>query len=386
MVTVLCASLISAYGNTAEPNTQQITELVIVKDNPENGIYEIVQLDEQPQFPGGINGLMEYLASQIIYPSECAEADIQGKVLVKFTVFKDGTVGNVEIVKSAHPLLDAEAIRVVESMPKWTPGKLDGQTVNVWYTLPVNYKLQGDAPSMPVLSERDQADFDNFLSLGNQALSDGNTNHAYQYFKECFNIKPTEFYLIEKVDSILATDKTQRNEFHSWAGDRLMREIDKTPSNRVYLDNMIALQNIIISDNPDVISNKLTLAYLYSINGDETSFNNLISQIYSLTENTDPTTFASAVAIEANPYYNQGLFQETLNIIEPKLAIIKKQSSDLTAVIWLSDVYLQLNRESDAIDLLKWVKANNPTFFNQLMDSWKEAVPEYYQKLNDLTK
>lgn len=389
IISLCCAT--SAVAQVNEPDSVQVTEIVLVKDSPDtlaNGetVYEAVDAADMPQFPGGNNAMYSFLGSNIQYPSEAAENEIQGKVIIKFVVKADGSIGATEIVKSVHPALDAEAERLVKLMPKWTPGRHDGKPVNVWFTLPVNFKLQGESSSTPSVSDRDQADYDNFMRLGDEALAAGNANYAYQYYKECFNIKPTEFYLIEKVDSILAGDKSKRDEFHIWAGDRLMRELDKSPSNMICLDNMISLQNIIIAENPNVISNKLTLAYLYSIKGDDTSFQNLISQIYSLSETTDPTTYASAVAIEANPYYNQGLFQETINIVEPRLSIIKKQSSDLTAIVWLSDVYMQMNRESDAVNLLTWVKNNNPTFFNQLMNSWKDAAPDYYLKLSDLIK
>lgn len=370
---------------------EQVTEIVIVKDTPDTlatgeEVYEVVDAADMPQFPGGSNAMYSFLGNNFHYPQEAMDAEIQGKVIVKFVVKADGSIGNVTVVKSVHPALDAEAVRLVQLMPKWTPGKHDGKSVNVWYTLPVVFKLQDTPTDDPTISERDQADFDNFLRLGDEALAVGNTNHAYQYYKECFNIKPTEYSLIEKIDSILVSDDSLRSEFRLWAGDRIMREIDKDTSNTTNIDNMINLVNLIIADEPNNLHHKLNLAYLYSLKGDESNFRNILSQVYSQTEKNDPTTYASAVAIEANPYYNQGFFQETLNIIEPKLSIIKKQSSDLTAVIWLSDVYMQMNRENDAANLLKWVKSNNPTFFNQLMDSWKVTAPEYYQKLSDLTK
>lgn len=389
IIFLCCAT--GAVAQVNEPNSVQVTEIVLVKDTPDtlaNGetVYEAVDAADMPQFPGGNNAMYSFLGSNIQYPSEAAENEIQGKVIIKFVVKADGSIGATEIVKSVHPALDAEAERLVKLMPKWTPGRHNGKPVNVWFTLPVNFKLQGANSSTPSVSDRDQADYDNFLRLGDEALLSGNTNHAYQYFKECFNIKPTEFFLIEKIDSLLSQDRTLLKEFHTWAGDRLMREIDKAPANTVYIDNMISLLNLIIDGNQEDLSPMLSLAYMYSIKGDKSSFQNTINHIYSLTENNDPAMYASAVAIEANPYYNQGLFQETMAIIEPKLNILKKQSSDLTAIIWLSDVYMQMNRENDAANLLKWVKLNNPTLFNQLMDSWKETSSEYYQKLSYLIK
>ncbi len=153
----------------AQQNTERVTELVIVDDNATSDIHELVQLDQAPEFPGGIDGLMQFLSQNIVYPNECAMQEIQGRVLVKFTVFKDGKVGNIEVVNSVHPLLDAEAIRVVSLLPDWKPGKLGNENVNVWYTLPISFKLQDN--SAPALSERDQADFNGRFGLSGEVVA-----------------------------------------------------------------------------------------------------------------------------------------------------------------------------------------------------------------------
>lgn len=131
---------------TSFADEPKYTEIKIVEDSENSdNILDIVTLDKQPEFPGGINGLMQFLCENLVYPSHCDEMEIQGKVVVKFTVFKDGKVGNIEVVQSVHPLLDAEAARVVSLLPNWKPGELHGQPVNVWYNLPVNFKLQHNA-------------------------------------------------------------------------------------------------------------------------------------------------------------------------------------------------------------------------------------------------
>ena len=97
--------------------------------------------DAMPEFPGGMDELIDFLINNLRYPGECAKAKIQGRVLVKFMVLKDGSVDNIEVVKSVHPLLDAEAIRVVKSFPKWTPGTYQGEPVDVTMNLPVTFHL-----------------------------------------------------------------------------------------------------------------------------------------------------------------------------------------------------------------------------------------------------
>ena len=98
--------------------------------------------EQMPMFPGGDRKLMEYLASSIQYPLECKESRIQGRVIVTFVVERDGSISQAKVAKSLDPLLDAEALRVVNAMPKWIPGRQNGVTVAVKYTIPVTFRLK----------------------------------------------------------------------------------------------------------------------------------------------------------------------------------------------------------------------------------------------------
>ena len=100
-------------------------------------------VEQMPQFPGGEAALLKYLASHINYPPMAAENGIQGRVIVQFVVDKTGKVGEVKLVRTVDKDLDNEAVRVCKSLPKFTPGRQNGQPVSVWYTLPVTFKLQG---------------------------------------------------------------------------------------------------------------------------------------------------------------------------------------------------------------------------------------------------
>lgn len=106
----------------------------------ENKVFDVVE--EQPSFPGGQGALMKWLSDNIKYPVIAAENGIEGRVIVQFVVSKTGAISNVNVVRGVDPSLDREAVRVVSSMPNWTPGKQNGTTVNVRYTLPVTFKLQ----------------------------------------------------------------------------------------------------------------------------------------------------------------------------------------------------------------------------------------------------
>ena len=117
-------------------------EVIVEEKKPV--VEEIFRAVEQmPMFPGGDAALMKYLSSHIQYPTMAMENNIQGRVIVQFVVTKTGKIGEVKVVRSVDPDLDAEAVRVCKSLPDFIPGKMNGQAVNVWYTLPVTFKLQG---------------------------------------------------------------------------------------------------------------------------------------------------------------------------------------------------------------------------------------------------
>lgn len=104
-------------------------------------VYEVVE--DLPSFPGGPSALISYLSSNVKYPTECQAKGIQGRVIVQFIVETDGSITNARIVRGVDPLLDAEALRVVNGMPKWTPGKQNGKAVRVKYAVPLSFKLPG---------------------------------------------------------------------------------------------------------------------------------------------------------------------------------------------------------------------------------------------------
>ncbi len=103
-------------------------------------VFDVVE--EMPSFPGGQGALMQYLASNIKYPVVAQENGVQGRVTVSFVVERDGSISDVKVARSVDPSLDREAQRVVKSMPRWSPGKQNGSTVRVKYTVPVVFRLQ----------------------------------------------------------------------------------------------------------------------------------------------------------------------------------------------------------------------------------------------------
>ena len=100
-----------------------------------------------PTFPGGTEALMQYLKENVKYPPQAEREGIEGRVVCSFVVLEDGTVSDIEVAISVHPLLDNEVVRVLGLMPKWIPGKQKGMPMKVRYSLPVTFRLLKDSDS-----------------------------------------------------------------------------------------------------------------------------------------------------------------------------------------------------------------------------------------------
>ena len=148
-------ALNKAYSDAGNPyRVGLVKEGRSSKANP-NGVFDVVE--EMPQFPGGPSKLFEFLASNVNYPTEAEKAKIQGRVIVSFVVEKDGSISEAKVVKSIDPSLDAEALRVINAMPNWIPGKQKGEPVRVKYVVPMTFRLEdgikGNGLSDPIVGE-----------------------------------------------------------------------------------------------------------------------------------------------------------------------------------------------------------------------------------------
>ncbi|MEZ5107205.1 MAG: energy transducer TonB [Draconibacterium sp.] len=120
-----------------------VAPVVVAQQEEEEEEAEVFFIvEEMPEFPGGEPALRNWLASQVKYPVIAQENGIQGKVYVTFVVGKDGSISNATVARGVDPSLDKEALRVVNNLPKWKPGKQRGKPVNVSYTVPINFVLQ----------------------------------------------------------------------------------------------------------------------------------------------------------------------------------------------------------------------------------------------------
>ena len=118
------------------------TSYVEAKDKIETDkVYQVVE--KMPEFPGGKQRLLNWVMKNIQYPAEARRKGVQGRVVITFVINKNGKAVEPVIVQSVDPLLDKEAIRLVNSMPKWEPGEEKGEPVRVKFTMPINFRLSG---------------------------------------------------------------------------------------------------------------------------------------------------------------------------------------------------------------------------------------------------
>lgn len=132
----------SSFARQEEATNIEITPVKIEEEEEEDEqeIFQVVEND--PEFPGGVDAMYKYLAQNIKYPQLARENNITGRVYVTFVVEKDGSVTNVRVLRDIGGGCGQEAVRIVKAMPKWTPGKQRGKAVRVQYNLPVNFSLR----------------------------------------------------------------------------------------------------------------------------------------------------------------------------------------------------------------------------------------------------
>ena len=136
-----------AEAPKSEQKQYEATVTYEIKEDSPQDVFDVVE--KMPEFPGGVQELLGFLSKTIKYPAEAEKAGKQGRVIATFVVRKDGSISDARIVKSVDPLLDAEALRVINAMPAWIPGTQSGKPVNVKYTVPINFRLDGKTKEAP---------------------------------------------------------------------------------------------------------------------------------------------------------------------------------------------------------------------------------------------
>jgi protein TonB len=132
-------SVTTVEGTKDGIDIRDLDDHKVIVEAPEDQIFHHVE--QMPTYPGGDNEFLKWLSNNIVYPTIASEQNIQGRVSIRFVVRPDGSVEDVQVVKSLEPSCDREAVRAVKKSPKWIPGKQNGNAVSVYYTVPVVFKL-----------------------------------------------------------------------------------------------------------------------------------------------------------------------------------------------------------------------------------------------------
>lgn len=125
----------------ADANTQIQAPVEVQQEEENEEIVNFYVIEEKPEFPGGNDAMMVWVNKNVKYPEIAKENGVQGKVFIQFVIGKDGKVSDVQVIRGVDPSLDKEAVRVIQSMPAWKPGKQRGKPVKVSFQLPINFKL-----------------------------------------------------------------------------------------------------------------------------------------------------------------------------------------------------------------------------------------------------
>ncbi len=276
LTAILTFMAVATSFSASAQSEQKMTELMIVEDKAPDSVtvngkkasvYELQSLDSEPEYPGGTTGLMSFLGQNLVYPESAIGNNIQGKVLVKFVVTKEGDVANVEVIQSVDPALDAEAVRVVSLMKGFTPGVLNGEKVNVWYVLPVNYKLQDDLQDIEEFDAVaiDSIGYQEMMDFGLRAQQENNLPHATAYFKEAYHINP---YSIDPLERIIkmnnAYGKSDLNyEIYEYGVDQLSRwnQLNGTGNDAIFPMEWLAEQMQML--NADDLYPQFALLWTY---------------------------------------------------------------------------------------------------------------------------
>lgn len=325
-------------------------------------IYENVE--EVAEFPGGLNALMEWLGDNIRYPETAAQKDIQGRVIVKFIVECDGSIGNVTIAKGVDKDLDKEAVRVVRNMPKWKPGKNNGVPVRCYFNLPITFKLASDNTYEEYEARKKEEESLRFEKYGDDALKEGNESYAFSYYKEAFDIYPRHLYLIDSCCSLI--NKSEKyNDFLEWAVSRLLREVVNGSNfkeiQKILLDKAAQLQEIVVEQDNDIEKSRQLLV-IYILQNNQQKGKEVLSKIYPQIPSERKYMLLQMYDLEAILSHNAKNFQDIENF--PKSYVvnilkIKDTEFGSQAFLYMLDSYMNLGREKDVKSLLKKFKKKN---------------------------
>lgn len=378
----------------AEPaaGANNVSEDITAADATEN---VLIAAEQMPQYPGGDRAMLQFVADHLVYPQECADSAIYGRVVVKFVVKKDGSVGETQVLRSPHPLLSAEAVRVVKMLSGFQPGMSDGKPVAVWFTLPVNFRLQDDNDShkaleklVAIYAERQQKEYDKFVELGEQAEVDHNKDYAIAYYKEAFAIMPVRSDMINRCEKLIGDDKAALADLYKSAYKAIV-DGNRLTDDQMTVWNLTAdLFSRLDKVEPLDAGQLTTLAAACYIIGDEKRTGVATKKIYALKDKADVANLGPALFFDADFMLKRGDNKGVVKLIQPrvkKLLQPSEGSNSLSALFALARAQNALGKSDEARGILVSARDAFPADFATRLNAL-DAAPDTRQVFEEFKK
>lgn len=386
LVLIVVMTAFALMSHASAQNISENKELILMPPpdqeiKAENSGNKIFVAVEQPaEFPGGNDALMHWLSNNIQYPDLALQRGIQGKVLVRFVVEKDGSISNVTVLKHASPDLDAEAVKVTSRMPAWSPGKINGAPIRAYCTLPIVFKINPDWVDDGTINPAFLYNVDEaleFEKLGDEEVTKGNIKNALAYYKEAFEINPTDLSSIEKAEKLIDSDSAAVIELYEFASNVIGNQrkyhgnLEKFYIIELYCNPEINVLEKLITLEPNDLINKMALQAIYGYMEEWDKVKTLSEELYPIIKNkfyknTEIRNgFLEDYALSLFKTNNESKLIKVLSPFQKTLTKEEDESSHCLLYM-LYVAYNKTGDKSKARKIKDWFEKNDPTLFNEM--------------------
>lgn len=346
-VLLCCLIAVSAASISAWADEYDVVVGYLPDDVKADTVYR--QVDVPPAYPGGTGGIMSFLAKNLKYPAAAEANRIQGRVVVSFVVGTDGKVGRATVTEPVHPLLDAEALRVVGLLSGFTPGRKGGRPVKTWFVLPVRFALDDspkEAPKLPDNARVDSVAYKNRMADAVAAERDSNAYEAANRYLDAFGINPYDVEPLRRAleFNALMGDTSSDYEICSVALDLVdtWNETNGTSADGLRSTEWIAEKMMELKpDEPDPLWTLLK-TYIHAPGHlNETSA--LMDRLIPLLEKREMWDHYCHLASLKSLMFDN--YDEGMAYLEPMVRNLGKSSNSVGALLYLRRGYLKAGNE-----------------------------------------
>lgn len=346
-VLLCCLIAVSAASISAWADEYDVVVGYLPDDVKADTVYR--QVDVPPAYPGGTDGIMSFLAENLKYPAAAEANRIQGRVVVSFVVGTDGKVGRETVTESVHPLLDAEALRVVGLLSGFTPGRKGGRPVKTWFVLPVRFALDDspkEAPKLPDNARVDSVAYKSRMADAVAAERDSNAYEAANRYLDAFGINPYDTEPLRRAMEFnaLMGDTSSDYEICSVALDLVdtWNETNGTSADGLHSTEWIAEKMMELKpDEPDPLWTLLK-TYIHAP-GHLKETSALMDRLIPLLEKREMWDHYCHLASLKSLMFDN--YEEGMAYLEPMVRNLGKSTNSVGALLYLRRGYLKAGNE-----------------------------------------